>query len=131
MQGLAAKVSRPVNCRGWQNGGDKGKGKPKQVKEDKGKGKSKQVMGDYGKDKAQQSEADKGKGEAQQAKGNKDKGKTKQSQQERAKANLGRRSIHWFRKISQQKESFRMEGEGIGGKRESSDKGSANAPVTR
>lgn len=43
MENLAAKSSYPVNRRGWQNGGDKGKGKPKQIKVDKGNGKSQEV----------------------------------------------------------------------------------------
>lgn len=129
MQGLAAKVSHPINCRGWQNGRDKGKGQPKQIKGDKGKEKSKQIKDDTRNGKAQQSKADKGEGEAEQAKENKGEGNTKQSQQERAKVNLGRRPISWFRKLPQQKESFRMEGEGSEDKREFSDKGSANSPV--
>ena len=89
MEGLAAKPSYPVNRRGWQNGGDKGRGKPKQVKVDKGSDKVKEVK------------EDKGKGKAQQAKEDKGKGKSKQVQQARAKGYVGRRSIHWFRKSSQ------------------------------
>lgn len=70
MQGLVAKFSHPVNHRrGWQNGGDKGKDKARQVKGDwKGKGK------------AHQAKVDEGNGRAPQ----------------QAKGNPGMRPIHWY-----------------------------------
>lgn len=101
IQGLAATVSHPVNHCEWQNSGDKGKGKLKQVKGDKAKGKLKQDKGEKAKGEAQQAKESKGKGKAQQIKGDKGKSRTKKPQEEKAKGIIGRRPIRWFRKSSQ------------------------------